>query len=251
MIGHAPIGEEELHAFIDRELPPERAAAVAASAAADPALAARIAAFRSDKAALARLYRDIATERVPSSWIARVEQAAAPRQIRRAVPPRATWVMALAASVLLVVGTAVWLQPLGPSADPVLAQADAARQGTTVPATILAGAALADGAARDALLVHTVGLNVRAPDLARLGWRLGEIDTYPQAAALRYIAADGRSLTLFVRKSTGTPRFDLLKNGAVRTCIWQDEVISAVMMGDMSAGQMMRVASAAYTALNL
>jgi len=34
-------------------------------------------------------------------------------------------------------------------------------------------------------------------------------------------------------------------------CLWQDEVVGAVMMGEMSAGQMMRVAGAAYAALNL
>jgi len=248
-----PIGEEELHAFIDGELAPERAAEVASAAAYDPNLAARIEAFRADKAALATLYGGIAQEPIPAAWLARIEAAAAPIPFpaRRASPPPARWLMALAASVLLVLGSAIWLQPFRPPADQILAQADAARRDATAPAMRLAGAALADAPARDALLTQAVGLRVRAPDLARLGWRLGEIDTYAQAAALRYTTSDGRALTLFVSKSSGTPRFDLLKNGAVRTCIWQDEVVSAVMMGDMSAGQMMRVASAAYTALNL
>ena len=63
---------------------------------------------------------------------------------------------------------------------------------------------------------------------------------------------DGSTLTLFVRPSTGVPRFDLFKTGALRVCIWQDEVVGAVMMGEMSAGQMMRVAQgAAYAALEL
>ena len=35
---------------------------------------------------------------------------------------------------------------------------------------------------------RAVGLKLRAPDLARLGWRLQEIDTYAKAAALRYRA---------------------------------------------------------------
>jgi anti-sigma factor RsiW len=248
-----PISEEELHAFIDGELPPARAAEVSSIAAADPELAARIAAFRADKAALASLYGGIAKEPVPAAWLARIEAAAAPIPFpaRRAAPPRSTWLMALAASVLLIIGGAVWLHPFGPPTDQILAQADAARQQTIAPATRIAGAALADATARDALLTRAVGLHVRAPDLARLGWRLGEIDTYAEAAALRYTNADGHALTLFVRKSPGAPRFDLLKNGAVRTCIWQDEVVSAVMMGDMSAGQMMRVASAAYNDLDL
>jgi anti-sigma factor RsiW len=127
-----------------------------------------------------------------------------------------------------------------------------AREESLPALTRVQGAALADAAARDALLVHAVGLKLRAPDLKRLGWRLAELDTYASGAALRYAAvADRRTLTLFVRRSAGTPRFDILKDGAVRICIWQDEVVGAVMMGDMTAGQMMRVASAAYVDLNL
>ena len=115
----------------------------------------------------------------------------------------------------------------------------------------MTGAALADAPSRDAVLAHAVGLSLRAPDLAPLGWQLVELDTYAQAAALRYRAANGGSLTVYVRRSTGAPRFDLLKAGGVRVCIWQDEVVGAVMMGEMSAGQMMRVAGAAYAALSL
>ena len=135
--------------------------------------------------------------------------------------------------------------------DGILLQAEAARQDRMAPIARLTGAELAPGAARDQELSRATGLKLQAPDLARLGWRLAEIDTYPQAVALRYRAGNGTPLTLFVRRSDGTPRFELLKSGALRTCIWQDEVVGAVMMGEMSAGQMMRVASAAYVALDL
>ncbi len=121
------------------------------------------------------------------------------------------------------------------------------RRSTAV--TRLTGAALADASASDAAVARAVGLRLRAPDLAHLGWTLIEIDTYSRAAALRYRSGDGTVLTLFVRPSTGAPRFDLLRKGALRVCIWQDEVVGAVMMGDLTAGQMMRVAGAAYAAL--
>ena len=48
-----------------------------------------------------------------------------------------------------------------------------------------------------------------------------------------------------------TVRFDLLRHGSTRVCIWQDNVVGAVVIAPMSAGEMMRVASSAYTALNL
>jgi anti-sigma factor RsiW len=37
----------------------------------------------------------------------------------------------------------------------------------------------------------------------------------------------------------------------LRICIWQDDIIGTVMVGDMSAGEMARAASAAYAGLNL
>jgi hypothetical protein len=43
----------------------------------------------------------------------------------------------------------------------------------------------------------------------------------------------------------------MLKDAALRTCVWQDEVTGGVVMGKMSAGEMERVAAAAYTALKL
>jgi anti-sigma factor RsiW len=244
MSGATPIREEELHAYIDGELPAARADDVAAALAADPALAARVAAFAADKAALAAAYRPIGRAPVPLAWIARVHRATAP------APRRYAWIAALAACVVLALGGVTLLQRHALQ-DPILRDADAARQDRSIPRARLTGAALAVAPARDALLARTVGLPVHAPDLTRLGWRLTELDTYDSAAAMRYRAADGRALTLFVRRSQGAAKFDLYKTGTMYTCIWQDEVVGAVMMGDMTAGQMMRVASTAYVALNL
>ncbi len=245
------IPEEELHALIDGELPSDRAGVVAAALAADPDLAARVAAFAADKAALAAAYRPVAAQAVPASWIARIEHATAPPRVRRTSSPRARWAVALAACVVLAVGGAVLLDQSHRADRSILAQAEAARLDQSLTLSRVTGAALADAPARDAVLAHAVGLQLRAPDLVHLGWKLVELDTYADAAALRYHAANGGSLIMFVRRSTGTPRFDLLKTGRVRVCVWQDEVVGAVIMGEMSAGQMMRVAGAAYAALNL
>jgi anti-sigma factor RsiW len=252
-----PIREEELHAFIDGELPSDRVGVVAAALEAVPILAARVAAFAADKAALRAAYQWIGQEAVPAAWIARIQRAAATRPARRRISPRASWAVGLAASLVLLVGSATLLyqsnrpdQRNRPDGS-ILTQAEAARREQILAISRLTGAALADAPSRDAVLTHAVGLQVRAPDLARLGWKLVEIDTYAKAAALRYRTENGSTLTMFVRPSTGTPRFDLLKTGGLRVCVWQDEVIGAVMMGEMSAGQMMRVAGAAYAALDL
>ena len=247
-----PIREEELHAFIDGELPADRAAIVAAALEADSILAARVAAFAADKAALAAAFRPIGQQPVPASWIRLIERAAAAAPTaRRRMPSWGHWAVGLAACLVLVLISAALLEQRGPPEGSILAQAEAARQERTLALARLTGAALTDVPSRDAELTHAVGLKLRAPDLARLGWTLVEIDIYAKAAALRYRAEGDRTLTLFVRPSTGAPRFDLFEMGTVRVCLWQDEVVGAVMMGEMSAGQMMRVAGTAYAALNL
>ena len=259
MTGHPRITEADLHAYIDGELPQGRAEIVQTALATDPVLAARAAGFIADKAALAAAFQPIAQQAVPAAWVARIEQAASdPIRTRRGIAlPRHrrirpyALVFALAACLVMAIGAGALLRFSAPATDPILAQAEAARQARLAPIMQIVGAGLADTAMRDVRLTDAVGLKLHAPDLDKLGWRLTELDTYTASAALRYRAADGRALTLFVRRSNGTPRFDLLKNGALRTCIWQDEVVGAVMMGEMSAGQMMRVASAAYVALNL
>jgi anti-sigma factor RsiW len=266
-----PIADEDLHAFIDGELGAADTRAMQAALQADAALAARAAAFTADKHALAALYAPIAEAPIPHAWRARIEAATAPAMPRfhtspsplshrallhrpllhRALVHRPVWrgtALALAAAVALF-ALASLLRPA--PADTILADAAAARR-DEIPALIrLTGAALADPAARSSALRHATGLPVSAPDLLAQHWHLVELETYAHAAALRYRSDTAQSLTLYIRRSAGPPRFDLLRDGTLRTCIWQDEVVGAVMTGDMTAGQMMRVASAAYLALNL
>ncbi len=247
MSGQTPVRDEDLHAFIDGELPADRAEFVADALERDANLATRAAAFAADKTALANAYRHVAEAPLPEAWLARIQQSTAPA---RPVAANTNWLMAVAASLVLAIGAgAIWHDRARP--DDLLAQAEAVRENRPPPVTRLQGEALASIAARDAALTQAVGLKMQAPDLAHLGWSLSELDTYPHAAALRYHAADGRPLTLYVRRSTGEPRFDMLKDAALRTCVWQDEVTGGVVMGKMSAGEMERVAAAAYTALKL
>ena len=135
--------------------------------------------------------------------------------------------------------------------DILLQEAEAARNGALPALAHFAGAALPNAQMQNALLSKATGLPVKSPDLRRLGWRLVSLDTYGGAAALHYVNAQAQDLSVYVRRSAGSPRFDILKIGQTRACVWQDEVVGAVMMGEMSAGQMMRVAGAAYADLDL
>ncbi len=61
------VTELDLHAYIDGELSPERAAAVEAAMAGDPVLAARVRDFQADKQALVDAYRRLADAPVPAA----------------------------------------------------------------------------------------------------------------------------------------------------------------------------------------
>ena len=113
------------------------------------------------------------------------------------------------------------------------------------------GSLRADAGTRDARLASALGLPVRAPDLQRFGFQLAAIELFAHGAQLRYADSRHRDLTIYVRPSDGTVRFDMLRHGSQRVCIWQDNVVSAVIVAPLSAGEMMRVASKAYGDLDL
>jgi anti-sigma factor RsiW len=230
-----PIPEDDLHAYIDGQLPPERRQAVAEALAADPALAARAAAFEADILRMRALFGPVAERPLPAAWLDRI---AAHTQAR---PRLGAWRMALAACLVLGVlaGSAALLRPRG---DTILQEAAAAYDGALAPGTEISARAIPSA----------LGLPVHAPDLRRFGYQLAGIKLFRgPAAGLTYRNAQNVALTIYVRKSAGEPRFDLLRRGKLRVCIWQDDVVSAVMTGDMPAGEMMRIASTAYTALDM
>ena len=118
--------------------------------------------------------------------------------------PRPTAVLtrryALAASVALVASATAaavgWRW--GRSDQTILVEAEAARDGN-LEGRLAGGDPLPLREARDALMQSTLGMHVRAPDLARFGFRLAQMEFFTRpaggAAQLRYSAQDQRALT--------------------------------------------------------
>ncbi len=241
--------DDMLHAYIDGELDAHGRADVERAMQADPDFAARVTAFQQDKQRLAAYLAPVADQSLPSHWITLVRRAA-PAPAGR---PRA-WRLALAASVALVL-LAGGVRLFAPAADTILAEAEAAHDGTWRPETEFAGASLPQGAPGARLLQDRLSLAVRPPDLSRFGYRLVAIDLFRHgtspAAGLVYRNERAAPLTIYIRRSSGEARFDLLRRGRLRECIWQDDVVGAVLTGEMSAGEMMRIASKAYGELNI
>lgn len=249
MSEHENIRAEDLHAYVDGELPQSRRAEIENILAQDALLAAKVAAFRSDKEMLARAYGGLEDQALPHEWLDKIERAPASR--RSALFPT---LIALAASlVLLVVGSAVVKN--GSLQGSVVNEALSARDNIVAPNRVIAWRPDEQLADASPILERTLAMKARAPDLSGMGYRLAAIQVYRTATKdgsveLVYRGPNDRDFTLYVRRSPGKPRFDVFEQAGVRVCVWQDEVVSTVMAGRMSAAEMQRLASLAYNGLS-
>ena len=237
------ISDEDLHAFIDGALGEERAVLVRNALASDSALAERAALFEADKAMFKSVYGPLVERPLPAEWIARAQQKAQPRtQWRQA--------SAIAAVLLMVaIGPLAWRYYQTPTSTDVVQVALDAREGT--PAgdrhTVTNNDLKTDR--YSAALRQAVASNVHIPDLSRMGYRLQGLHLYDKAAEILYRGPQNQLFTLYVSRSDGSARFDQFERRGLRICIWQDDQISTVMAGDISAAAMQRLATLSYTGL--
>jgi anti-sigma factor RsiW len=250
-MSHATIRDEDLHAFIDGELDAENRARVVAALAADPELGQRATAFRADMARLMSLYGGGLNEPLPRAWVARIEEATT----RKPLPKTAWAMLGLAASFVLVLSGTIAYREFTPAPrDDVVADALAARTLEAKPDYVVPVSSDNQVQAESAVMAKSLDTRVKAPDLTRMGYRLVGIDVYSSPAPsfdLRYVDARGRAVTLYIRRSPGSTRFDILAMKGLKVCVWQDNIISTVVTGAMSAGEMERLASLAYSGLTL
>ena len=235
-----PFTEETIHAFIDGELNALEARAMADRIAQDSALAEKVAAYRADKALLAAHYGPLLERPLP------LEMAALLSRPRRRAPWRGNraYAMALAASLLLAVMATFSYRALIPNAGAVIEAAVAAHRGQVAGEVIAADAAKISAA---------IGLQLKLPDLSKAGYSLAQVEVYPgrhgKAVKVDYRNAAGEPFTLYLENSSGREQFEITKRGDVLVCLWQDDVLSTVMVGKMAAAEMLRVASLAYNGL--
>ena len=257
MNDHVGVGNEELHAFIDGEVDPNRGAEIVELAAADAILASRIAAFRGDKERLGEAYGKVRDLPLPSEWLRLIEDQTARQRPFASLGRSRRLVGAIAAAVLLLLGIGIAYQFFSVAGtDGILAEALAARQNAMRPEQSLAAGNVAAPDARDQVLTRALAMMVKVPDLTRLGYQLADIHVYSgvpggRAVELTYVDPQKRLFTLYLRHPSGPPRVDLLQRDRMRICIWQDDVVGTVMLGEMSAGEMARIASLAYSGLTL
>ncbi len=237
------INDDDLHAYIDGALSEDRTLLVRQALTEDAVLAERVALFEADKAMFKSVYGPLADRPLPVEWTRRARQQKPPRMNLRLAS-------AIAATLLVVAGGPLaWQYAAVLRAADVVDVALDAREGTAPKAELIA----TDGSPKveryDTALREATASNVRVPDLSRMGYRLAGLHIYDKAAEILYRGPQNQLYTLYVRRSDGTARFDQFARRGVRVCIWQDDQITTVMAGDVSAAAMQRLATLSYTGL--
>jgi anti-sigma factor RsiW len=241
------ICDDDVHAYVDGELDAGRRQAVEEAMARDPDLAGRVAGYRADKALVKQVYGPLAGNPYPAHWdrLISTDHLARRRQ-------RYQLTGAIAAALMLAIGTlGVYLHGGAVPSGDVVEAALQVRSGAPVsPKSSVEVASLAQARAYDAQLSRAAGAEVRVPDLHLMGYRVTGLRFYNKAAEVLYQDGQNRLFTLYVRPSNGETRFDQFAHRDLRVCVWQDDRVSTVMIGPMSAAVMQRLASLTYLGLS-
>jgi anti-sigma factor RsiW len=242
-----PVTEDELHAYVDNELPVERRADVEAWLAANPDDAARVQSWRAMADALHARYDQVADEAVPK----RLEIERLVRQPRR-------WIYgAIAATLVAFIagGGTGWLAR-GVAASPSAFQnftVDAldahrlyvveVRHPVEVPGSELTHL--------QQWLTKRCGWDVRAPELAAAGLKLvgGRLLPGPTGPAsfFMYESASGERFTIYSAKAQdGTTQMRYAAEGDDSALFWADRGVGYVVSGGADRQRLTQIAQAVY-----
>jgi anti-sigma factor RsiW len=251
--GGQPIGEDDLQAFIDGRLPPERRDLVRTYLDAQPDLAARVAQETEQREALRAQLAFKAQEPVPARL--RIANLAASRRVPLVRP----------ASVAAALGWLVLGGGIGAATTMWWAQSETeSRQASTAGNAIAAyrtyvGERLHPvevAADQEAHLVQwlsrRLGRPLKAPNLAEQGYRLigGRLLPAGQvpAAMFMYENAGGNRLTLYAKSDNAESEtaFRFESSEGVSAFSWIDNGLSYVVSGQVERGALLTIAETIY-----
>lgn len=240
-----PVTEDELHAYVDNELPAERRGDVEAWLAAHPDDDARVQSWRAMAEALHARYDSVADEAVPK----RLELERLVQQPRR-------WVYGAVAATLaaFIVGGGTGWVARGATAAPSAFQSftvdalDAhrlyvveVRHPVEVPGSEITHL--------QQWLTKRCGWDVRAPELAGLklvGGRLLPGPTGP-ASFLMYESASGERFTIYTAKSEAeATQMRYAAQGSDSALFWADRGVAYVVSGGNDRGRLTQIAQSVY-----
>ena len=242
-----PVTEDELHAYIDDELPAERRGDVEAWLAAHPDDAARVRSWRTMADALHERYDAVADEPVPKRL-----------EIERLVRQPRQWIYGTIAATLLafIAGGGVGWLAHGVAATP------SAFQNLTLDALDAHRLYVVEvrhpvevpGSERTHLqqwLTNRCGWSVRAPELDATGLKLvgGRLLPGPTGPAsfLMYESASGERFTLYTSRAkteTAQMRYTAAENSGAM--YWSEDGVGYVLSGPTDKARLDQVAKLVY-----
>jgi anti-sigma factor RsiW len=260
----SPIGEDDLQAYIDGRLAPERQVAIEAYLAENPEHAAHVARDRQLCAGLRAALASKATEPLPPRLrIAEIRAGLRYRRLRQ-------WRLAAAfAGVLLVGAGSGWALrnhwPEAPETNQLASGGDVSQDALIAYRTFVGEKrhAVEVGANEEAHLVNwlskRLGRKLLAPDLDGYGFHLmgGRLlpagtrtsDGNVAAAQFMYESADGRRMTLYVRAGSGAETaFRYQQAGDIGTFAWIDQGFGYAVTGQGDRAELLPIAEAVYQA---
>jgi len=245
--------DEDINAFIDGELEEARSLAVAALIAESPELSERVERLMLDKDMIARVYGPLIEQPVPDALRRMVTGHRPTAEPARA--PRRFLPVAMALAAAIVAAVLVYPKIAGVEGDPLVAEALAVRSGEVHAERQYADIDVSAEATRDGLVQAALAVPVKVPNLEKAGFKLVGISAYPdknghKALQLSYRDRSGTLFTMYMRQTAGGDRFELSARNNMQVCVWQNDDLSVVMLGEMPAHEMLKVATATYADLN-
>jgi len=242
-----PVTEDELHAYVDNELPAERRGDVEAWLAGHPEDAERVQSWRAMAEALHARYDAVADEPVPK----RLEIERLVRQPRR-------WIYGTIAATLLafIAGGGVGWLARGAAALPSTFQnfTDDALDAHRLYVVEVRHPVEVPGSEREHLqawLTKRCGWDVMAPELGATGLKLvgGRLLPGPTGPAsfLMYESASGERFTVYTaRASTGTEQMRYATQDRDGALFWADRGVGYVVSGGSDRERLTQVARLVY-----
>jgi anti-sigma factor RsiW len=242
-----PVTEDELHAYVDDELPAERRADVEAWLATHPDDAERVRSWRAMADALHARYDSVADEAVPKRL-----------EIERLVRQPRKWIYGAVAATLVafVAGGGVGWVARGAAAAPSTFQnfTEDALDAHRLYVVEVRHPVEVPGSERDHLqqwLTKRCGWDVRAPELAASGLKLvgGRLLPGPTGPAsfLMYESASGERFTVYTAKATAeTTQMRYAADGNDSAMFWADRGVGYVVSGGADRGRLTQIAQAVY-----
>jgi anti-sigma factor RsiW len=241
--------ENDLHAYVDDRLDPDRRRAVEAELAQAPEAAARVAAYREQNAALRAFYDPVLGEPVPD-------------RLRHLDTTRRAARLAIAAGWFVAGAALGWLahELIGDRAPP---RASLARQAAVAHAVYSPEVRhpVEVGAAEQEHLVNwlskRLGTKLKAPLLTNEGYELVGGRLLPgesgAVAQFMYQDAKGKRLTLYVSRLATEGRdtaFRFSQEEKVAVFYWIDGRFGYALSGELPRGELLEIATAVYRQLN-